>query len=75
MNEYMPQGKETVSDQDIIEALRKLEGGFGATIEIADEFGMSRQWAHQRLMRLYNQGRIHRKQPSPQNVIYWPPSD
>ncbi len=69
----MAQGKQTVSDEDIISAFKSNEAPFITSIELANEFGMTRQWAHNRLQALHDAGTIKRKKSGPRNVIWWYP--
>jgi DNA-binding Lrp family transcriptional regulator len=71
MTQDMPQGKETVSDEEIIKALRNHEDPFIAAAEIADHFGHTRQWAHNRLKKLHADGRVKRKEAGERSVIWW----
>lgn len=67
----MPQGKQTVADEEIVEAIRENDDPVVAAIEVAEEFGLSRQWAHQRLEKLVNADRVQKKNSGSRNVIYW----
>jgi DNA-binding Lrp family transcriptional regulator len=71
----MTQGKQTVSDGDIVSAFKSNEAPFMTAIELATEFGMTRQWAHNRLQTLHEAGTIKRKKSGPRNVIWWLPAD
>ena len=57
----MCQGKQSVTDTEIIEAFEEVQGPFAAASEIADFFGHTRQWAHKRLTELHESGSINRK--------------
>jgi DNA-binding IclR family transcriptional regulator len=67
----MPQGKQTVSDEEILAALDDIRGGFASASEIADYFEHTRQWAHERLSNLQEEGRVRRKRSGEQSVIWW----
>ncbi|QLH76930.1 HTH domain-containing protein [Halosimplex rubrum] len=67
----MAQGKRTVSDEEILRAIRSQEDPFVTAGEVAELFGMTRQWAHNRLQDLNDGDRIHRKKSGPRNVIWW----
>jgi len=71
----MTRGKQTVSDADIVGAFRSNEAPFLTAIELAEKFGMTRQWAHNRLQTLHEAGEINRKKAGPRNVIWWLPED
>jgi len=69
----MAQGKQTVSDEEIISAFESNEAPFMTAIELAEEFEMTRQWAHNRLQALYEDDTINRKKAGSRNVIWWLP--
>jgi DNA-binding IclR family transcriptional regulator len=71
----MTQGKQTIGDSDILGAIEEAEGSFVTAVELAETFGMTRQWAHNRLQQLYEDGRLQRKKSGPRNVIWWLPRD
>jgi len=68
----MPQGKEVVSDETLLQAFSEIPGGFASSKEIAERFDHSRQWAHQRLSELYDSGRVSKKKSGSRNVVWWP---
>jgi len=67
----MAQGKQTVVDDEIVNIIRKNDDPVVAAVEIAEEFGLSRQWAYYRLEGLVQEGRISKKKSSSNSVIYW----
>jgi len=69
----MPQGKRTVGDDEIVAAVSGQDDPFVTAAEVADIFGMTRQWAHSRLQNLHDTDRISRKKSGPRNVIWWVP--
>lgn len=71
MSDEMPQGKATVSDEDIIIAIKTHPDPFIVASELADEFDHTRQWAHSRLQDLHEQGRVNRKNGGERSVIWW----
>jgi predicted transcriptional regulator len=71
----MAQGKRTVSDEETISVYESNEAPFMTAIELATEFEMTRQWAHNRLQALHEAGPIKRKKSGPRNVIWWLPAD
>ncbi len=71
----MAQGKRTVSDSEIIAVISDQDDPFVTAAEVAELFGMTRQWAHNRLQDLHDTGRINRKKSGPRNVIWWVPED
>jgi len=72
MTEDMPQGKRTVSDSQIISAIENHEDPFVRADEVASEFEHTRQWAHNRLEDLHQDGRVEKK-GSRRSVIWWVP--
>lgn len=71
MSEEMPQGKETVSDEEIIKAIDEHQDPFLAASEVSDMFDHTRQWAHIRLESLNEEGAVRKKESSRQSVIWW----
>jgi len=69
--EDMSQGKQTVSDKDIIALLKQDEDPFLAATEVAEHFGHSRQWAHSRLEALHQDGPVSKKKAGSSSVIWW----
>lgn len=71
MNERMPQGKETVSDQQIITAIEEHDDPVVSSKEVAELFDHTRQWAHRRLNRLSDDGLVEKKESGGQSVVWW----
>jgi predicted transcriptional regulator len=71
MSEEMPQGKETVSDKQIINAISNHPDPFIASSELAEMFDHTRQWAHNRLTELHDAGQIEKKEAGERSVIWW----
>jgi predicted transcriptional regulator len=71
----MAQGKRTVSDAEIVAAIAAREAPFVTSAELANQFGMTRQWAHNRLSELHQDGLIARKKSGARSVIWWLPDD
>jgi Mn-dependent DtxR family transcriptional regulator len=67
----MPQGKRSVSDSEIVDAFEEIEGPFAGASEIAEFFGHTRQWAHQRLSELHEEGTVNKKKTGKQSVVWW----
>jgi len=67
----VPQGKRTVSDQEIIDKMRESEDPAFTTPELAEMFELSKEGIRNRLQDLYDQGRIRKKKPSKRTVIWW----
>jgi len=72
MTDDMPQGKKTVSDTEIIEAIAEHPDPFVRADEVADEFDHTRQWAHHRLNELCDSGPVTKK-AGKRSAIYWLP--
>jgi hypothetical protein len=68
------QGVMTVDDDEIVAALTDAEDPAFVTAELAERFDMSVPGMKNRLEDLHAEGRIHKKQPSPQIVIWWAPT-
>lgn len=71
----MAQGKRTVTDHEIVDAIREVDAPFITSRELAEQFGMTRQWAHNRLQQLHDAGEIERKKSGERAVIWWLPRD
>jgi len=69
----MPQGKKTVSDSQIIQAIEQHEDPVLAAKEVAEIFDHSRQWAHGRLKQLHTAGEIAKKSGGARAVMWWVP--
>jgi DNA-binding Lrp family transcriptional regulator len=67
----MTQGKRTVTDRDILALFAATEAPFLTAQEIADAFDLTRQWAHNRLQALHEDGHLERKKSGPNTVIWW----
>jgi len=67
----MPQGRRTVSDDEIIEHMRTADDPAFTTKEVAAAFDMGTEGMRGRLNQLADEGRIHRKKPSSRTVIWW----
>jgi hypothetical protein len=61
----------TVSDDDIVNLFREHDDPFLGSAEVADWFGHTRQWAHNRLQQLHDEGRIKKKKSGSSSVIWW----
>jgi len=67
----MPQGRRTVSDEEIIEYMEQSDDPAFVAVEIAEKFGINKETARQRLNDLAERGEIHRKKPSARTVVWW----
>jgi len=75
MTDDMPQGKKTVSDDEIVKRMREHKDPFLGAGEVAGMFDHTRQWAHSRLKGLNNQDRVRKKTAGKRSVIWWPEED
>ena len=71
----MPQGRQTVSDDEIVAYMKRADEPAFVAHEIADQFGINDETARQRLTSLWREGRIHRKKPSKRTVMWWSDAD
>ena len=71
MTEKMPQGKETVTDQEIVDAIECHDDPVVAAVEIAEMFEHTRQWAHSRLESLHEEGKVKKKGGGRKAVVWW----
>lgn len=67
----MAQGRMSVSDEDILGVFRDSEEPIMTAREIADQFSMTRQWAHHRLQKLHDDGVIEKKKSGERTVVWW----
>lgn len=67
----MPQGKQTVSDDEILGLFETADAPFMTAGEIADAVDMTRQGIHNRLQELYEAGELERKDGGHRTVIWW----
>jgi len=67
----MSQGKQTVSDEQIIELLEDSTDPFMSATEVADMFDHTRQWAHIRLQDLSDRDKVRKKKAGESSVIWW----
>jgi predicted transcriptional regulator len=72
MNEKMPQGKQTVTDREIIEAMEESSDPIHSAREIAEIVGVTRQCAFDRLQQLREEGRVDSKKSGARTVVWWP---
>jgi len=71
----MPQGRQTVSDADIVARMTdSADAAFTAT-ELADHFGMSDEGMRNRLRQLAERGHVDFKKPGVRTLIWWPAGD
>jgi predicted HTH transcriptional regulator len=71
----MPQGKQTVSDEEIITIISQHPDPAFTTGELAELFGMSTEGIRGRLSKLQDKGLISKKKPTNRTVIWWSLSD
>lgn len=70
-NYSMPQGKQTVSDQEILQLFEQVDDPFLTAGEVAEIVDMTRQGIHNRLQDLHDAGRLERKEGGHRTVIWW----
>jgi len=73
MTKDMPQGKKTVSDTQIVQAIDEHADPVLSAQEVAEIFGHTRQWADSRLKDLAEEGRVQKKSGGPRSVMWWVP--
>jgi len=66
----MPSGKSTVTDDEIVKAICDHEHPVVTSGEIAEIFDHTRQWAHNRLNQLVDEGRVVKKGRT-RSAVYW----
>jgi len=71
----VPQGKQTVSDDEIVRRLREHPDPAFTTSEIGDMFEMSTEGIRGRLADLEDRGLLCRKKPTSRTVVWWVPED
>jgi hypothetical protein len=67
----VPQGKMTVTDDEIVETMRSHPDPAFTTQELAGIVGMTPEGVRGRLATLAERGRVHRKKPTERTVIWW----
>ena len=65
------QGVQTVTDDEIINQLRRCPQPAYVTSEIAEHFEMTRQGIRNRLNALHEAGKIGKKQPTNGVILWW----
>ena len=71
----VPQGKQTVTDDEIIETIASHPDPAFTTSELAEIFDMSTEGVRGRLNKLAEEGKIAKKKPTTRTVIWWVHSD
>lgn len=71
----MPQGKRTVTDDEMLKFMRESSDPAFTTRELADHFEMTTEGVRGRLTSLESTGAVFRKKPSPRTIIWWLPED
>lgn len=67
----VPQGKQTVSDAEIVDTMEEHPDPAFITKELAEMFGMSTEGVRGRLAKLESEGAVHKKKPTKRTVIWW----
>jgi predicted transcriptional regulator len=68
----MPQGKQTVTDDELLENMREDTDPIHSAAEIAEMVGVTRQCVFNRLQQLHEDGRVGRKKSGSRTVVWWP---
>lgn len=71
----VPQGKQTVTDDEIVQTMAEHPDPVFTTAELADIFEMSSEGIRGRLNALEEQGCVCRKKPTARTVMWWVHSD
>lgn len=72
MSEDMPQGKQTSTDDEIIEVMAKHDDPIHSAKEVGEMIGVTRQCAFNRLQQLKAEGRVCKKKSGARSVVWWP---
>jgi CTP-dependent riboflavin kinase len=72
MNREMPQGKQTVSDDEFIRVMEDSPDPIHSAREVADMVSVTRQCAFDRLQQLREEERVDRKKSGARTVVWWP---
>ena len=67
----VPQGKQTVTDDEIIETMASHQDPAFTTAELASMFNMSAEGIRGRLKDLVESGDVDNKKPTSRTVIWW----
>jgi len=71
MMDKMPQGKQTVTDEELLEWMRKSADPAFTTKEVAEAFDMTTEGIRGRLNELEDGRRLYKKKPTSRTVIWW----
>ena len=71
----VPQGKRTVSDDEIVRRMREHPDPAFTTSELAGMFDMSTEGIRGRLEKLQEDHRVEKKKPASRTVIWWAQED
>ena len=71
----MVQGKQTVTDEEITEAMRQAHAPAFTTGELAEQLGMTTEGMRRRLKKLHDEGLVNCKKPGSRTVIWWVKGD
>jgi DNA-binding Lrp family transcriptional regulator len=72
MSEDMPQGKQSATDDEIIEVMSEDGDPIHSASEVAEMIGVTRQCAFNRLQQLKEEGRVRKKKSGSRSVVWWP---
>lgn len=71
----VPQGKQTVSDGEIVAAMSRHPDPAFTTSELAGMFDMTAEGIRRRLESLRERNEVYKKKPTERTVIWWVPAD
>jgi len=71
----MPQGKQSATDDEIIEVMSEDGDPIHSAKEVAEMIGVTRQCAFNRLQQLKQEGRVRKKKSGARSVVWWPAND
>lgn len=71
----MAQGKQTVTDEEILEYFREHTDPAFAIGELVEEFDIGSEGLRKRLNSLVREGQLATKKPGHRTRVYWAPSD
>lgn len=71
----VPQGKQTVTDAEIVDEMKSRPDPAFTTAELADIFNMTSEGIRGRLNDLRENGDVYRKKPTTRTIIWWVQSD
>ena len=71
----MAQGRQTVSDAEILTKMNESSDAAFTAAELASEFEMSTEGMRNRLRQLAASGAVQHKKPGVRTLLWWPAGD